>query len=67
MIQDATRQELLGDLARDRPPRAVGRREALVVYTLDEFLRQFPAVFKEQAVTALDAARDSLLAGAHTS
>lgn len=31
MIQDATRQELIGDLARDRPPRAVGRREALVV------------------------------------
>jgi len=35
--------------------------------TLDEFLRQFPAVSKEQAVTALDAARDSLLAGARSS
>ncbi len=34
--------------------------------TLDEFLRQFPAVSKEQAVTALDAARDSLLAAARS-
>jgi len=29
--------------------------------TLDEFLRQFPSVTREQAVTALDSARDSLL------
>jgi len=35
--------------------------------TLDEFLRQFPAVSNEQAVTALDAARNSLLAGARSS
>jgi len=35
--------------------------------TLDEFLRQFPAVTREQAITALDAARDSLLAGARPS
>ena len=32
--------------------------------TLDEFLRQFPSVKREQAVAALDLARDSLLAGA---
>jgi uncharacterized protein (DUF433 family) len=32
--------------------------------TLDEFLRQFPSVKREQAVRALDMARDSLLAGA---
>jgi uncharacterized protein (DUF433 family) len=35
--------------------------------TLDEFLRQFPSVRREQAVAALDLARDSLLAGAHSS
>jgi uncharacterized protein (DUF433 family) len=29
--------------------------------TLDEFLRQFPSVKREQAVAALDMARDSLL------
>ena len=29
--------------------------------TLDEFLRQFPSVQREQAVAALDQARDSLL------
>ena len=38
--------------------------------TLDEFLRQFPSVTREQAVAALDLARDTLLAafpaGAHT-
>jgi uncharacterized protein (DUF433 family) len=32
--------------------------------TLDEFLRQFPSVKRDQAVAALDMARDSLLAGA---
>jgi len=32
--------------------------------TLDEFLRQFPSVTREQAIAALDMARDSLLAGA---
>jgi len=35
--------------------------------TLDEFLRQFPSVRREQAVAALDLARDSLLAGARPS
>ena len=32
--------------------------------TLDEFLHQFPAVTREQAVAALDLARDWLLARA---
>ena len=32
--------------------------------TLDEFLRQFPSVRREQAVAALDMARESLLADA---
>ena len=32
--------------------------------TLDEFLRQFPSVRREQAVAALDLARESLLADA---
>ena len=35
--------------------------------TLDEFLRQFPSVQHEQAIAALDLARDSLLAGARSS
>ena len=35
--------------------------------TLDEFLRQFPSVRREQAVAALDLARDSVLAGARPS
>ncbi|MEQ1947133.1 MAG: DUF433 domain-containing protein [Bryobacteraceae bacterium] len=35
--------------------------------SLDEFLRQFPSVQREQAVAALDVARDSLLTSAHTS
>ncbi|HEY3933478.1 MAG TPA: DUF433 domain-containing protein [Gemmatimonadales bacterium] len=35
--------------------------------TLDEFLRQFPSVTRERALAALDAARDSVLAGARTS
>jgi uncharacterized protein (DUF433 family) len=34
--------------------------------TLDEFLRQFPSVTRERAVGALDLARESLLASAHT-
>jgi uncharacterized protein (DUF433 family) len=32
--------------------------------TLDEFLRQFPSVTREQATTAIELARDSVLAGA---
>lgn len=35
--------------------------------TLDEFLRQFPSVKRDQAIAALDAARATLLAGAHPS
>jgi uncharacterized protein (DUF433 family) len=35
--------------------------------TLDEFLRQFPSVTRERALSALDAARDSVLAGARPS
>ena len=35
--------------------------------TLDEFLRQFPSVTREQAVAALDLARATLLAGARSS
>ena len=35
--------------------------------SLDEFLRQFPTVKREQAIAALDVARESLLAGAHSS
>ena len=35
--------------------------------TLDEFLRQFPSFRREQAIAALDLARDSLLAGARSS
>ena len=34
--------------------------------SLDEFLRQFPSVRRDQAVAALDMARESLLAGAHS-
>ena len=34
--------------------------------TLDEFLRQFPSVKREQAVAALDQARDSLLTRARS-
>ena len=32
--------------------------------TLDEFLRQFPSVRREQAIAVLDLARAALLAGA---
>lgn len=32
--------------------------------TLDEFLHQFPSVKREQAIAALEMARDSLLASA---
>ncbi len=33
--------------------------------TLDEFLHQFPTVKREQALAAIELARDSLLADAH--
>jgi uncharacterized protein (DUF433 family) len=32
--------------------------------TLEEFLRQFPSVKREQAIAALDLALDALVAGA---
>jgi uncharacterized protein (DUF433 family) len=32
--------------------------------TVDEFLRQFPSVKRQQALAALELARDSVLAGA---
>ena len=35
--------------------------------TLDEFLRQFPSVRREQAIAALDLARITLLAGTRSS
>jgi uncharacterized protein (DUF433 family) len=35
--------------------------------TLDEFLRQFPSVTRDQAIAALDLARVTLLAGARSS
>jgi uncharacterized protein (DUF433 family) len=34
--------------------------------TLDEFLRQFPSVKRDQAVAVLDLARESLLSDART-
>jgi len=34
--------------------------------TLDEFLHQFPSVKREQAVAALELARDALVTGART-
>jgi uncharacterized protein (DUF433 family) len=35
--------------------------------TLDEFLREFPSVKREQALAALELARDSVLSSAHSS
>jgi uncharacterized protein (DUF433 family) len=35
--------------------------------SLDEFLRQFPSVRREQAISALDLAREALLADARSS
>lgn len=35
--------------------------------TLDEFLHQFPSVRRDQAVAAIEQARDSVLASARTS
>ena len=34
--------------------------------TLDDFLRQFPSVRREQAIAALDMARDSVLTSARS-
>jgi uncharacterized protein (DUF433 family) len=34
--------------------------------TVDEFLKQFPSVGREQALTAIELARESLLAGARS-
>ena len=35
--------------------------------TLDEFLRQFPSVSKEQAKSAIELARDSIISNARSS
>jgi len=35
--------------------------------TLEEFLHQFPSVTREQAIAALELARESVLAGARSS
>lgn len=35
-------------------------------YTLEEFLDDFPSVSREQAVAALEAANEMLIAGAHS-
>jgi uncharacterized protein (DUF433 family) len=35
--------------------------------TLDEFLRQFPSVTRDQAIATLDLARTTLIAGARPS
>lgn len=35
--------------------------------SLDEFLRQFPSVTREQAIATLELARESVLAGARSS
>lgn len=37
-----------------------------VVHSDDEFLRQFPSVSREQAVAALDMAKETLLSRART-
>ena len=34
--------------------------------TVDEFLRQFPSVKRDQALAALEMARDSVLSSAHS-
>ena len=72
---------LLGDIVRSDPeilggtPVFVGTRvpaECLFDYLeggepLDEFLRQFPSVRRDQAIAVLDLARATLLAGARSS
>jgi len=71
----------LGDIVRSDPeilggtPVFVGTRvpvQSLFDYLeggepLDEFLRQFPSVKRDQAIAALDLARVTLLAGARSS
>ena len=71
----------LGDIVRSDPeilsgtPVFVGTRvpvQSLFDYleggeTVDEFLRQFPSVRRDQAIAALDLARATLLAGARSS
>ncbi len=71
----------LGDIVRRDPeilggtPVFVGTRvpvQSLFDYLeggepLDEFLRQFPSVKRDQAIAALDLARVTLLAGARSS
>ena len=36
-------------------------------YSLDEFVDSFPTVSREQAIAALEAANEMLIAGAHSS
>jgi uncharacterized protein (DUF433 family) len=78
---EATSMTRLGDIVHSDPdilggtPVFVGTRvpiQSLFDYleggeTLDEFLRQFPSVRRDQAISALDLARATLLAGARSS
>jgi uncharacterized protein (DUF433 family) len=78
---EATSMTRLSDIVHSDPdilggtPVFVGNRvpiQSLFDYleggeTLDEFLRQFPSVKRDQAIAALDLARATLLAGARSS
>src|SRR5206468_6688361 len=80
MYTEATSMTQLSDIVRTDPdilggtPVFVGTRvpiQSLFDYleggeTLDEFLRQFPSVRRDQAIAALDVARATLLAGARS-
>ena len=79
--RQATTMTQLGDIVRSDPeilggtPVFVGTRvpvQSLFDYleggeTVDEFLRQFPSVNRDQAIAVLDLARATLLAGARSS
>ncbi len=79
-VYSVTRMTRLRDIVHSDPkilgstPVFVGTRvpiQSLFDYleggeTLDEFLRQFPSVKRDQAVGALDLARATLLAGARS-
>ena len=81
MYTEATSMTQLSDIVRTDPdilggtPVFVGTRvpiQSLFDYleggeTLDEFLRQFPSVRRDQAIAALDLARATLLASARSS
>ena len=78
---DGTSMTRLSDIVHSNPdilggtPVFVGTRvpiQSLFDYleggeTLDEFLRQFPSVRRDQAIAALDLARATLLTGARSS